>query len=410
MASVSTFAKKGLSRYVKSRSSLTTGRVFSRNIYITIGFIVLFALVLTQRVSISAGEDLDASRKELEEIRQRIGKTTKTLAEKKQIEKTANADLKKVEKSLERMTIRVKSISAELAQLSVMIRQVENSMGQTGAQIDGLSDLVRRRMVSLYKGDEAPASRALFLLQPTTEISANTYYWQRIVKHDRELLGGYQLQLNRQNQNLQQLAALRQKQLFLKEEMEKERHEMAQAAKIKEELLLSVRKDKDSLSRLLADLQGRAKRIDGLIRNFETTRNREPSAPGTLFSAQKGKLSWPVNGHVRIPFGNSRHPDLGTPYQSHGIELEVSGDLPVKSVWPGKVVFANAFKGYNNLLILDHGDGYYTLYAQTALLNCKVGDKINRGQVVARTDGGSGRFYFEIRKGGTPLDPRNWLE
>jgi len=160
----------------------------------------------------------------------------------------------------------------------------------------------------------------------------------------------------------------------------------------------------------LADLQGRAKRIDGLIRNFETTRNREPAASGTLFSGQKGRLSWPVNGRVRIPFGNSRHPDLGTPYQSHGIEIEVSGDLPVKSVWSGKVVFANAFKGYNNLLIVDHGDGYYTLYAQTASLTCKVGDKINQGQIVAQTDGNAGRFYFEIRKGGTPLDPKKWLE
>ena len=192
--------------------------------------------------------------------------------------------------------------------------------------------------------------------------------------------------------------------------MEKERQEMVQLAKMKEDLLLQVRKDKNSLSRQLTDLQGRAKRIDGLIRNFETTRNRQPSAPGTLFSGQKGRLSWPIKGRVRIPFGNSLHPDLGTPYQSHGIEIEFSGDLPVKSVWSGKVVFANAFKGYNNLLIIDHGDGYYTLYAQTASLTCKVGDKISQGQIVAQTDGNSGRFYFEIRKGGTPLDPLNWLE
>lgn len=374
----------------------------------------IFALFICQMAlqpfAFAAGEDLDASRKELEEIRQRIGKTSRTLEEKKRAEETANSDLKKVEKSLERMTLRVAAISSELDHLTVRIRRAESDMGKTGAQIEGLSGLVKKRLVALYKGGETPLTQTIFTPRPAAEVSADFVYLHRIVQHDRELLGGYQLQLTHQNQTLQQLASLRQEQLRLKQEMEKQKQEMVNVAKMKEDLLLRVRKDKLSLSRQLTDLQGRANRIDGLIRNLETTRNRVPAAPGTLFSGQKGRLSWPVNGRVRIPFGNSRHPDLGTPYQSHGIEIEVSGDLPVRSVWSGKVVFANAFKGYNNLLIIDHGDGYYTLYAQTASLNCKVGDKISQGQVVAQTDGSAGRFYFEIRKGGTPLDPKHWLQ
>lgn len=374
------------------------------------GFIVLTILLFGWQQSLfAAGEDVDANRKELEEIRQRIGKTSRTLEEKKRAEKLANSDLKKVEKSLARMTSRVNAISSDLNQLNVKIRRAESELGQTGAQIDGLSHLVKQRLVALYKGGEVPLAQSLFTPKPAADVSNDFVYLQRIVEHDRELLEGYQLRLNHQSQNLQNLAALREKQLRLKLEMEKERREMVQLTKMKEDLLLQVRKDKKSLSQQLSDLQGRAKRIDGLIRNFETTRNRQPAAPGTAFSGQKGQLSWPVNGRVRIPFGNSRHPDLGTPYQSHGIEIEVSGDLPVKSVWSGKVVFANAFKGYNNLLIIDHGDSYYTLYAQTAALNCKVGDKISQGQVVAQTDGNTGRFYFEIRKGGNPLDPKQWL-
>ena len=382
-----------------------------RFFYIFLGIIVLFVcFIALQSRAIGAGEDLNASRKELEEIRKRIGKTSRTLEEKKRAEETANSDLKNVERSLERMTSRVAAISSELEQLTVRIRRAESDMGKTGEQIEGLSDLVKKRLVALYKGGETPLTQTIFTPRPAAEVSSDFKYLHRIVQHDRELLGGYQLQLTHQNQNLQQLASLRQEQLRLKMEMGKEQQEMVKVAKMKEDLLQQVRKDKLSLSQQLTELEGRAKRIDGLIRNFETTRNRVPAAPGTLFSGQKGRLSWPVNGRVRIPFGNSRHPDLGTPYQSHGIEIEVSGDLPVRSVWSGKVVFANAFKGYNNLLIIDHGDGFYTLYAQTASLTCKVGDKINQGQVVARTDGSAGRFYFEIRKGGTPLDPKNWLE
>jgi septal ring factor EnvC (AmiA/AmiB activator) len=379
------------------------------NIIFGITFLLILFFALHQN-AFAAGEDLDASRKELEEIRKRIGKTSRTLEEKKRAEKIANSDLQKVEKSLERMTTRTAAISAKLDQLTVRIRRAESDLGQTGAQIDGLSSLVKQRLVALYKGGEISLVQSIFTPGTSAEISTDFVYLQKIVQHDRELLGGYQLRLNHQSLNLQQLASLRQEQLRLKQEMEKERREMVQVAKMKEDLLLRVRKDKNSLAKQLTDLQNRAKRIDGLIRNLETTRNRQPAAPGTSFSGQKGRLSWPVNGKVRIPFGNSRHPDLGTPYQSHGIEIEVSGNLPVKSVWSGKVVFANAFKGYNNLLIVDHGDGYYTLYAQAASLSCKVGDKISQGQIVAQTDGSAGRFYFEIRKGGTPLDPKKWLE
>ena len=387
---------------------MRVGPHFLSNIFGIISLLFLF-FALHQN-AFAAGEDLDASRKELEEIRKRIGKTSRTLEEKKRAEKIANSDLQKVEKSLERMTTRTAAISAKLNQLAVRIRRAESDLGQTGAQIDGLSSLVKQRLVALYKGGEISLVQSIFTPGTSAEISTDFVYLQKIVQHDRELLGGYQLRLNHQSLNLQQLDALRQEQLRLKQEMEKERREMVQVAKMKEDLLLRVRKDKNSLAKQLTELQNRAKRIDGLIRNLETTRNRQPAAPGTSFSGQKGRLSWPVNGKVRIPFGNSRHPDLGTPYQSHGIEIEVSGDLPVKSVWSGKVVFANAFKGYNNLLIVDHGDGYYTLYAQTASLSCKVGDKISQGQIVAQTDGSAGRFYFEIRKGGTPLDPKNWLE
>lgn len=396
---------------MKSRSLKVGALVTLCFTHFTFGAIsLLLVLFSLQQQAYAAGEDLEASRKELEEIRQRIGKTSRTLEEKKRAEKIANSDLKKVEKSLLRMTARVSAISSELDLLNGEIRRAESAMGQTGAQIEGLNGLVRQRIVALYKGGDTLLTQTIFTPKPAAEVSSFLTYWQRIVQHDRELLGGYQLRLDLQNNNLHQLASLRQEQLRLKQEMEKERRGMLQVAKMKEDLLLSVRKDQTSLSRQLADLQGRAKRIDGLMRDFETSRHREPAAPGTLFSGQKGRLSWPVNGRVRIPFGNSRHPDLGTPYQSHGIEIEVSGDLPVKSVWSGKVVFANAFKGYNNLLILDHGDGYYTLYAQTSQLTCKVGDKVSRGEVIAQTDGSTGRFYFEIRKGGTPLDPKSWLE
>lgn len=358
----------------------------------------------------AAGPELDASRKELEDIRRRIGQTARTLEEKKQAERSAVADLGKVEKALAAMGGRVAAIEAQLRELDRKIAAAQGSIGQTGTEIDGLKSLVSRRLVALYKGSDEGLVRTVFSPHSSAEISENYLYWQRIVQHDHALLGDYRLRLDTQKEGLQQLSGLRTEQEQLKGELQGERDEMSKAARVKQQLLTRVRQDKQYLARELVALKERAERVDSLIRKLETVRSKAPTTPGTGIVGQKGRLSWPVAGRVRIPFGNSRHPELGTPYQSQGLELEVSGDRPIQAVWPGKVVFASAFKGYGNLLILDHGEGYYTLYAQAARLDCRVGEKVARGAKIGVTDGQAGRFYFEIRKGGTPLDPKDWLE
>jgi septal ring factor EnvC (AmiA/AmiB activator) len=113
---------------------------------------------------------------------------------------------------------------------------------------------------------------------------------------------------------------------------------------------------------------------------------------------------------VKVGFGTGRHAELGTLYESHGIEISASNDQPISAVWQGNVVFANWFKGYGNLLIVDHGSSYYTLYAQASRLAKKVGDLVQKGEIVAFSGfEGNDAVYFEIRRRGTPLDPADWL-
>lgn len=372
---------------------------------------LLLLLLLLPAVAVSAGRDLEDSRRELEEIQKRIGQTARTLEEKKKIEKTAVADLATVEKTLSKMAKRISAIEIQMLELDLKIKAVQGEIGHTGAEIDGLKGLVHRRLIALYKRGDESLGRTLFSPRSVAEITEDSQYWERIVRHDRTLLGDYRNRLTTQQLDLRQLGELRAEQEKLRSELRGGRDEMSRAARVKQQLLAKVRQDKDYLSRELAELKERAARVDNLIRKFETRRSKElRSVVGTDFAGQKGRLAWPVEGRVRIPFGNSRHPELGTPYQSHGIELEVTSERPVSAVWPGKVVFSELFKGYGNLLILDHGDGYYTLYAHLTKLELKVGEKVSRGAVLARTDRQEGRFYFEIRKGGAPLDPVEWLE
>lgn len=355
------------------------------------------------------GTELDDSRRELEEIRQRIGLTARTLDEKRRAEKSTASDLERLETTLSRTSERVNAMSRRLTTLERQMQNAAGEMGTTGARIEDLDQNVRKRLVSLYKGGEGVAMRLLFSAGSPRQIGEDYEYWARIVRHDRELLDAYRRRWRSQGEELRQLSELRAEQQHLLAARQAERDQMRKAAQLKQQLLARVRQDRQLLAGELNALKERANRVDALLKRLQSSRGNESTTTSTRFAEQEGRLSWPVTGRVRIPFGPGRHPELGTSYHSQGVEIEVSGEKGVAAVWQGRVAYASWFKGYGNLLILDHGEGYYTLYAQSAQINRAVGDQVERGEVIALTDSREGRLYFEVRKGGTPLDPTTWL-
>ncbi|MEJ2699738.1 MAG: peptidoglycan DD-metalloendopeptidase family protein, partial [Desulfuromonadales bacterium] len=185
---------------------------------------------------------------------------------------------------------------------------------------------------------------------------------------------------------------------------------LGQAAQLKAELLARVRRDRTALSARLSELQEKARDLAALVKKLESEKGREYTPETGIFSRQKGHLPWPVEGRIKVGFGTWRHPELGTMYESQGIEIAALANRPIDAVWDGEVIFADRFKGYGNLIIVDHGDNYYSLYAQASRLVKKVGDKVKRGETLAYSGfEGADAVYFEIRHRGDPLDPRAWL-
>jgi septal ring factor EnvC (AmiA/AmiB activator) len=113
------------------------------------------------------------------------------------------------------------------------------------------------------------------------------------------------------------------------------------------------------------------------------------------------------------PFGPREHPRFRTVTVSNGIEIRAPVGSDVRAVYDGRVVYVGWFRGYGKMLILDHGDQFYTLYAHASELYKAVGEVVRQGEVVAAA-GDTGALdgpglYFEIRQGGKPLDPAEWL-
>jgi septal ring factor EnvC (AmiA/AmiB activator) len=238
----------------------------------------------------------------------------------------------------------------------------------------------------------------------------NYDYLSRIVRHNHILLADFHRQLAVLQEQRDRLSALRNDHQQALTALADERQTLVQASQLKATLLAGLRHDRATLASKLRDLRQRANRLSTLLKKLESRQPPAYTDNSGIFSRQKGQLPWPVSGEVVTGFGTWHHQELGTLYDSQGIEIKAGEDTPIHAVWGGTVVFANWFKGYGNLIIIDHGDSYYTLYAQAARLAVKVGDQIVRQQVVGYSGyEGKKTVYFEIRHGGTPVNPSSWL-
>ena len=112
-------------------------------------------------------------------------------------------------------------------------------------------------------------------------------------------------------------------------------------------------------------------------------------------------------------YGAQIHPRFGTKTFRNGIDIDVAQGTSIVAVYAGRVLYTGWFRGYGNLIIVDHGNEYYTLYAHAAEVKVKEGDEITQGQAIG-TVGDTGslqgpRLYFEVRHEGKPQDPAQWL-
>ncbi|MFZ5467965.1 MAG: murein hydrolase activator EnvC family protein [Myxococcota bacterium] len=173
-----------------------------------------------------------------------------------------------------------------------------------------------------------------------------------------------------------------------------------------QEMLASIHAEAARQSRVIRELEMAEKELAALLAEMK-------SAATSGFRVLRGRLPYPVKGMIEAGFGKVVNPKFNTVTVRKGLDFRAPLGALVLAVAPGKVVFSDWMKGYGNLLILDHGEGYHTLMAHLAYASVEVGQEVARGQSVGAVgDTGSlkGAFlYFEIRRQGVAIDPGPWL-
>jgi septal ring factor EnvC (AmiA/AmiB activator) len=173
--------------------------------------------------------------------------------------------------------------------------------------------------------------------------------------------------------------------------------------------LVAIKAESRNSAQALQRLQGQQAALTALLRDLKRALQPFPSDANGAFGLLRGRLAWPVGGHLAARFGQVRAGGL----KWDGMLIDTDRGTDVRAVYRGRVIYADWLPGLGLLTIIDHGDGYLSLYGHNDRLYKTVGDTVSAGDVIAVSgdSGGTSRpqLYFEIRKGGRPVDPGPWF-
>jgi septal ring factor EnvC (AmiA/AmiB activator) len=315
-----------------------------------------------------------------------------------------NVKLSEVERALRKYQRNLKHTEAE-------IETVNREMAETRARLDKQKEWLARKLRIMqrygYAGD------MVMILMSAEDISQTMRVWkylENLTRYEHDILASYRANLKALDEKAEKLRLLKAELAENAEKVKAKENEIGDRKREKESILSSVRSERASRQKMLAELKEAAQRLQDLIRESSKTDTYEAKGFGRL----KGSLSWPSDGRVAIPYGSQKDPQFDTPVFRNGVHIQTDASADARSVYAGKVIFAEWFKGFGQLVIVNHGSGYHTLYGNLSEIFSRVGDIIKENQVIGKV-GTSGilnapGLYFEIRYNGKPLNPIQWLK
>lgn len=210
----------------------------------------------------------------------------------------------------------------------------------------------------------------------------------------------------------EQLASEEQRLVALEEQRRGELERLQGARERRGRALVSLEAESKNRAKQLERLRDEQGGLEKLVRELRRALeriDRFPTDSKDAFARLRGKLAWPVDGRLVAAFGQTRAGGM----KWDGVLVAGSQGAPVRAVYHGRVVYADWLSGLGLLAIIDHGDGYLSLYGHNERLYKDVGERVTAGDTIATVGDSGGRsrpeLYFEIRKGGKPIDPRPWF-
>lgn len=367
---------------------------------------ILVAMALTSPV---AASDKD-NRQELEKIKRQIVRLEQSIKGRDEKKGTLNNDLKKAELASAALNLKIDQLKKKLTSLELELKNLKQQ--QTGLEKSRLSQqsLIARQVTSAYQLGSEESIKLLLNQEDPPTISRTLKYYDYFLRARTEKLQQYRETL----QSLKQVeTSIRERQAQLlanREKLETQQQQLLTQQQQRRQVLSQLNKKISNSQQRLKKLKTEQGKLESILRSLEQG-IAKLALPATdePFSGRKGKLPWPVSGKLRKYYGASRNADI----RWNGWLLAAREGTPVQAIHHGRVIFSDYLRGHGLLMIIDHGDGYMSLYAHNQVLLKETGEWVLPGETITRVGNTGGRndhaLYFEIRHNGKPTNPKRWL-
>lgn len=372
---------------------------------------ILIAPVLL--VGAPAGADRAAeTRAELEALRERIESVRERLEAERQRRDRASDALAEIEQRVGRIAGRIEALDSDIDDTRARLEQLRQRRAEVRDALGSHRTTLAAQLRAAYRLGRQPALRLLLRQDDPAALARALGYYGYF--NDARLDA-----IERAHSLMSELDDLTEDTRAAEARLESDRAELDQRYATLEdtraerrELLARLERSIDDRGERLQALEASRERLQGLLEDLAPVLDDIPAAPleARPFPTRQGELGWPVRGRLRARFGAARASGRMT---WEGIVIDAESGTRVRAVYHGRVVFADWLSGFGQLIIVDHLDGYFSLYGYNQRLLRGTGDWVAPGDAIAAVGDSGGQrkpgLYFEIRRQGRPVDPLTWL-
>jgi septal ring factor EnvC (AmiA/AmiB activator) len=380
-----------------------------------LAFVRILTILLAGLVAapLSAANDKANKQQQLQVLLKKIDKLKQVIDVKEDSKSRYIKQLKNIERGIGLVNRDISKINTQVKTRKAEMSKLRATRLEHQRKLSREDESLAEQVYSAFTLGQQEKVKLLFSQQQPQTLQRNLIYYEYFSNARVDLINRVQVSIDRiietETQIRQAQLELQKDQQALASQKQQLGRDLNKRKTIVASLDSQLRQQGGSLSRL----KDEATQLQDLINSIQDIFDEAPEADFSLkaFAGQKGKLAWPVKGRVRRLFG--RHKPLSD-LRWQGVVIEAKNGTPVMAVSHGRIAFADWLRGLGNLVIIDHGNSYLSLYGHNESLFKGAGEWVDAGEVISSIGSSGGQnkpaLYFEIRKKGKPQNPTGWCK
>ena len=363
----------------------------------------------------SLQEKIQKEKQTLQQLKQKIRKTRKQRDQARQQQTEVLKSIDRLDRQLHKERQEANSINREITQINGELDKVDAQLTGLRSDMNDKQTVIGARLKRLYMEGRAGWVSPLVTAASYAQFQRRLMFLSSLALWERDVFETYRRQVAQSEQLRAKQAKIRESLVTQKGRIDRKLSTIRDVKSRKRVVLASLQKTTRSHEQRLLALDQAENRKEALLRKLERRSQvaSDTVKKPTTDTFQRGALLWPAEGDLVGFFGRQKHPTFNTYVRKKGIEIASKEGSAIRAVSGGDVVYADWLRGYGLVVILDHGNNYFTFYAHASRLLVKEGATVVKGAVLGET-GSSGLtnrsiLYFELRKGTKPVNPLRWL-